>query len=88
MSEQELKSCPCCGGPVEMSYFTSKGLKIKCKSCIVKLEQKVRGSYSLEWLKVKMIETWNTRVSESRIKELEAENKRLREALKEYNSIK
>jgi Lar family restriction alleviation protein len=56
----ELKPCPFCGGEAELKQTGRKGLTIKCKSCQIKLHQKVLN-LSLEWLEPKMIESWNKR---------------------------
>ncbi len=61
--ENKLLPCPFCGGEPEIKQYCSKGIRIKCKSCLIKKEQKVLR-YSIEWLKDKMIEDWNKRVKQ------------------------
>lgn len=58
---KELKPCPCCGNKeIEIEQNQRNGYKILCIVCGIKLEQKVLR-FSLDWLKEKMIETWNKR---------------------------
>lgn len=61
MSE-ELKPCPFCGSKnVEITQIGKNRLRLKCRGCVIYYEQKTI-CYGLEWLKLKMIEHWNTRV--------------------------
>jgi len=59
--ELELKPCPFCGGETELKQISRNGLQIRCKRCLVGLKQKVLHQ-SLEWLALKMAETWNKRI--------------------------
>lgn len=65
VENEKLLPCPFCGSEVEIVQKGSKGLLLTCTKTdcnIIWYEQKVLN-YSLEWLKAKMIERWNTRVS-------------------------
>ena len=55
----ELKPCPFCGAEVEMNDRLD-GFVIDCKGCSIVWRQEVKRK-SVEWLKEKMIETWNRR---------------------------
>ena len=55
-----LRSCPFCGGEAEIKQYAHNGLQVKCRSCLMGLKQKTLR-YSLEWLKQKLIESWNAR---------------------------
>lgn len=57
---QELKNCPFCGGDAKLEQYRSDGLRIQCKNCAAKREQ--RWLYkSREWLQAAMVEDWNAR---------------------------
>lgn len=56
----DLKPCPCCGGEAVMQQTGRDKLKIQCKGCAIKHEQRC-WRYSLEWLEKKMADTWNRR---------------------------
>ena len=60
--EQEIKMLPCpfCGGEPEIEQTGKNQLKLKCKSCLIGITQKTLR-FSLDWLKEKMIESWNER---------------------------
>ncbi len=60
----DLLGCPFCGGEAELKQTGRNKITIKCKSCLVKMEQKVLRQ-SLEWLEKKMIESWNKRIMEN-----------------------
>jgi hypothetical protein len=57
----ELLPCPFCGGVPEFKPYKRDGLTLQCPSlgCISFNQRALR--YSLDWLRWKMIETWNTR---------------------------
>lgn len=59
----ELKTCPFCGGEAEIKPYTSRGLIIRCKSCLMGLRQKTLYQ-TTEWLELKLIENWNKRTNE------------------------
>lgn len=61
MADVELKDCPFCGGKPKLEQTGRKELTLKCTSCIVKYQFKVRNN-SLEWLELEMIKDWNKRV--------------------------
>jgi len=62
MNKHKLKSCPFCGcKEVELVQYCKNGIRIRCKRCCVKFEQKIR-THSLEWLEEKMIKDWNKRI--------------------------
>jgi len=64
----DLKPCPFCGSEKILISRIKHGFEIKCGNCNVKFVQKV-FRYSLEWLKEKMINNWNTRVNCSSLAE-------------------
>jgi len=53
--------CPFCGGEPEIKQTGRNKLKLKCKRCIIGIEQKTIR-YGLDWLEKRMIEDWNKRV--------------------------
>jgi hypothetical protein len=63
MKEESKKYLPgpFCGGEPEIKQTGRNQLRIRCKSCLVGIEQKVLR-FSLEWLEVKLADIWNTRV--------------------------
>ena len=70
---EKLKTCPFCGGEAEFNS-DEFGESVCCKSCGASLSN---GVYGEEGRKLASAD-WNSRPIEN---ELEAENKRLREAL-------
>lgn len=56
----DLKPCPCCGGEAAMQQTGRDKLRIQCKRCAIKREQRALR-FSLEWLEQKMTEAWNSR---------------------------
>jgi hypothetical protein len=63
MSEQisELLPCPFCGSNnIEFRRYGRKGLQLECGGCAVRMQQTVLR-YSLDWLRERMIESWNKR---------------------------
>ena len=56
----DLQPCPCCGSEATMQQTGRDKLKIQCKGCAIKHEQRC-WRYSLEWLEKKMADTWNRR---------------------------
>lgn len=81
MSE-ELKTCPFCGGRAKV-YKGHSLYADKIPTCIYCAKCGARTGICLSERALKL---WNTRTEtpmQKRIEELEAENKRLREALKE-----
>ena len=59
---KKLLPCPFCGyDKIEIEQYRKDGLKIQCKRCSVKRQQRCY-KFSLEWLENKMIEHWNTRI--------------------------
>lgn len=62
--ETELLPCPCCGGKATIEQNCRNGYKLKCTSCLVMLIQKTKR-LGMDWLKEKMIETWNKRTPNS-----------------------
>ncbi len=61
MENNDLLPCPFCGGKAEIKQTGKLRMKVKCKSCLMGLEQTVIRN-TLEWLELKMIESWNSRV--------------------------
>lgn len=53
--------CPFCGGEPEIKQTGRNKLKLKCKRCVIGIEQKTLR-YGLDWLEKRMIEDWNKRV--------------------------
>lgn len=53
--------CPFCGGDPEIKQTGRNKLKLRCRSCVMGIEQKTLR-YDLIWLETKMIEGWNSRV--------------------------
>jgi len=60
--ENNLLPCPFFGGEAELNQYCKNGLRIKCKSCLIKKEQKVL-MLSMDWLREHMIKDWNTRTT-------------------------
>jgi hypothetical protein len=58
-----IKPCPFCGCEAEIKQTGKMKLRIRCKRCLIGLEQKTL-KFSLQWLEESMIEDWNTRVGE------------------------
>ena len=56
----KLKDCPFCGGEAVMTFNGANGRVIKCKSCQVKMQQKVLKQ-TIEWLEIEMVKDWNKR---------------------------
>lgn len=59
--ESELKPCPFCGGEPEIRQTGRLKMRIRCKSCLMGIENRVL-KFSLEWLEGKLIEAWNRRL--------------------------
>lgn len=60
-TEAELIPCPFCGSKhVIMERYKADGLRIICKNCAVKREQRTMRK-SLDWLRAGMISDWNRR---------------------------
>lgn len=59
--EREMLPCPFCGGEPEIKQTGKNKMTVKCKSCLIGVEQSVLR-FSLEWLHAKLIENWNKRV--------------------------
>lgn len=60
-TEAELMPCPFCGSEhVIMEQYKADGLRIICKKCAVKREQRTMRK-SLDWLRAGMISDWNRR---------------------------
>lgn len=58
-----LLPCPFCGGEGEFKPYKRDGLTLKCKSLgCVRFDQRTMR-YDLDWLRGKMIESWNTRAA-------------------------
>lgn len=57
----EILPCPFCGNEAEIEQTGPKKMRIRCKACLIGIEQKVLR-YTLEWLKGKLIESWNKRI--------------------------
>lgn len=58
-TEAELMPCPFCGSEhVIMEQYKADGLRIICKNCAVKREQRTMRK-SLDWLRAGMISDWN-----------------------------
>lgn len=60
---EELKPCPFCGSEPEIRQTGRNKIKIRCRSCLMGLEQKTLH-FSLDWLRDKLIESWNQRVNQ------------------------
>lgn len=56
-----LKDCPFCGGKAELKQTGKSSMRIRCKSCLIGIQQSVLR-FSLEWLEIQLIESWNKRV--------------------------
>ncbi len=63
--ENYLLPCPFCGGEPVIEQKGQNGLRIFCKECHIEKTQKVLR-YSLEWLRMKMIENWNKRINNAK----------------------
>ena len=56
-----LLPCPFCGSEaIEMKQYCRNGLRIRCRNCCIKREQKTLR-FGLEWLEQVMVEHWNKR---------------------------
>lgn len=53
--------CPFCGGEPDIKQTGRNKLKLKCKRCLIGIEQKTLR-FGLDWLKEQMISDWNNRV--------------------------
>jgi hypothetical protein len=63
----ELLPCPLCGSEaIELRQFCRNGFEIRCKSCALKLRQKVLR-YTMDWLEQKIVERWNGRANANEI---------------------
>lgn len=60
MAEDKPLPCPFCGHEAEVEQTGLKKMRIRCKECHIGLEQKVLR-FSLEWLKERLIKSWNKR---------------------------
>lgn len=65
MSENYLKPCPFCGGEADIEQKGRNRLRIFCKVCHIEKTQMVLR-YSLEWLRMKLIENWNKRINNAK----------------------
>jgi hypothetical protein len=63
MSEA-IKDCPFCGAKPEITQVNRQTMRIRCKNCLMGLQQKVLR-YDLTWLEDKLIESWNMRYEPS-----------------------
>jgi len=59
--ESHLLPCPFCGCQPDIEQKGKNGLRIFCTGCNIEKTQKVLR-YSLEWLRMKLIENWNKRI--------------------------
>lgn len=84
---EELKSCPFCGSEAEFNS-DEFGEGVCCKSCGATIHNGVYGEYGRKLASA----DWNARPIENelaeKIEKLEAENKRLREALQMISTEK
>lgn len=55
-----LRSCPFCGGEAQLKRYARNGWEVRCRKCLIGLKQKTIR-HTLDWLKQKMIESWNAR---------------------------
>lgn len=58
--ESRLKPCPFCGGDAVLQQTGRNKMRVICRECIIEKEQKVLYK-SLDWLREKLIESWNKR---------------------------
>lgn len=69
----DLLPCPFCGSEAEFKPYKRDGLTLKCQSLgCVQFNQRVLRN-SLDWLRGKMVEHWNTRASPSAAQTREAD---------------
>lgn len=84
---QELKPCPFCGFEcVTMEQYKSDGLRIICKGCAVKREQRTMYK-SLDWLREGMIEDWNRRAPASSEQQAAQQDERIAKITTAYGEL-
>lgn len=59
----DLLPCPFCGGEPEIKQTGRLKMKIRCKSCLIGIEQKTLR-FGIHWLEEKLIEGWNKRIKQ------------------------
>jgi len=82
---EDLRGCPICNGSAIIEQTGKKQITIKCKNCQLKKVQK-HLHYSFEWLWNKMVDDWNKRISDERIKELEEQKIILNKIIDNYEA--
>jgi len=58
---ENVHPCPFCGAMPTIEQTSRNGLELKCSNCLMGYRQKTLH-HSLDWLKERMIERWNTRL--------------------------